>query len=1406
MTAADRGSLLVLGAYRDNEVGEMHPLMLTLAEIAEAGATIGRITLAPLDLAHTAQLIADTLRHPYDAVMPLAQLVQRKTEGNPFFVSEFLKSLYVAGLLTYAYPTGEAASAGRWQWDVARIQEHGITDNVVELLAGKVRTLPEATQRLVRLAACIGNQFDLATLAVVSEEAPGRVAGDLWPAVVEGLLAPIGDSYKLADSALEGDLLMDIGKQARYLFAHDRVQQAVYSLIPAGDRHVIHSRVGQLLLRNTPSDQREAQIFALVAQLNHGAALLATQGERDELAALNLLAARKAKLSAAYQPAFAYARLGCELLDDTAWQRQYGLALDLHTEAAETAYLSGDHAAMDRLVAIVLRRATALLDKVQAYEVLIRAHHSLEAAPIAFDVLRQLGIAFPEEPSQEDIARGLAEIKEALADRSIAELIDLPRMTDPVALAALHIMSTASTAVYTVAPRIFPLYVFKQVAISIASGNAPQSPYSYALYGLILCGMISDLDAGYQWGQLGLQLIDVLDAAQFRAKTLFTALAFIDHWKVHIHDTLPLGRAAYQSGLHTGDIEFVGLASVAYSAYAYHSGKQLALLEREIASYIETIASLKHETSVYRLHIYRQTILNMLGQAEDVCHLRGEAYDARQSLALHIARRDGSSAFAVYLNQLILCYLFGNYAEAIENADLAEQSVHLVVGQMLVPIFFFHDSLARLAFYPTAAEEQRGRLLEKVGANQAKLQFWASHAPMNYLHKWHLVEAERARVHGQPGEARERYDQAIALAEQHSYLNEAALAHELAGGFYLDKGSTQFAQVCLHNARYAYGRWGALAKVRDIEARYPHIFTPAPSSTTTWIGTGADGTTGRTAGSALDMTSVLKASQAISGEIVLQQLLHTLMKIVIENAGAQKGYVLLAKQGGFSVAAMGMVDQENAVILQSPPSAALSELAEPPLPLAIVNYVARTHESIVLHDAAGAGQFTQDAYVARARPRSVLCTPLLNGGRLTGILYLENNLTTGAFTSDRLEVLQLLAAQTAISIENADLYAHLEHSERKYRALFEDSRDTIFVSGPAGEILDINPAGVTLFGYPKTELLRMHTVDLYADPDDRRRLLALMAADGAVHDFETTLRSSDGTPIDCLITATVRSAEDGTSLGFQGIIRDVTERRRIEHERARLVALQHELDVARHIQSSLLPPTHIAWPDLDAVCYNAPAREVSGDFYAYRRQQSNQGRRFAFALGDVTGKGMPAALLMAISMTSFQAIFPQSRDPSDLLRRLDQAIARYTRTNRQNCALVYADITPNTGEHAIDRASMRAANAGGVPPLIRRAGGEVEWVDVGGMPLGTVLGAELGFPATTRSLANGDMVILTSDGVIEAMSPADELFGFARLEHAAASGPATSAVAMLEHIRAAVDAFTKGGEPHDDVTIVIVRI
>jgi PAS domain S-box-containing protein len=453
-------------------------------------------------------------------------------------------------------------------------------------------------------------------------------------------------------------------------------------------------------------------------------------------------------------------------------------------------------------------------------------------------------------------------------------------------------------------------------------------------------------------------------------------------------------------------------------------------------------------------------------------------------------------------------------------------------------------------------------MLERVTANQAKMQHWAEHAPMNYLHKWYLVAAEQARVLGQEPEAGAYYDQAIELAKTHEYTNEEALAYELAGQFYLARGRTRLAEFYLRDAQYAYQRWGAVAKVQNLEQRFGAILAGSlqrpPQRQTSSAATSTPSTP-----QTLDIQTMLRAAHTLSSEIVLPRLLENMMRLVIENAGAEKGFLLLPRDEQWSIAAEGAVEQAQVRVVQSVPLASVSNWREPPLlSEAIVNYVMHTQQSLVVHDARREEQFVHDAYIVAQQPKSVLCMPLLHQGRLTGVLYLENNLTTGAFTAERLEMLQLLSSQAAVSIENARLYADVHSSEQKYRAVFEDSRDMIFISATDGQMIDVNPACETLLGYTRPEALQLNVLAVYAYPADRARLLDVLNRYGSVKDFAVKLRRKDGCVIETLVTATVRRAEDDALLGYQGIVRDITAQKAAEQERLRALELQKAKETA----------------------------------------------------------------------------------------------------------------------------------------------------------------------------------------------------------------------------------------------------
>jgi GAF domain-containing protein len=705
-----------------------------------------------------------------------------------------------------------------------------------------------------------------------------------------------------------------------------------------------------------------------------------------------------------------------------------------------------------------------------------------------------------------------------LGRKSVEDLEKLPEMTDPNKLAALRILMSSASAAYIAAPQLFPLIVCHIVRLSVKYGNAPLSGFGYVTYGLILVGALGQIKSGYQFGQFAQRLIERLQARELKAKLMTVFYGFIAHWQAPAQASLAPLLEGYQSGLETGDLEYAVNNVLMYCYNAFACGRKLDWLEPEVDKYLHVMEKFKQERSLRGHRLRKQLILNLTGRAEDVLLFKGAAYDEEIMLPRLIEANDQSEICVHYVYKSMFHYLFHDYEAALEYAELAAKNLENILGQMLIPVHNYFHSLALLALYPAAAPPTQKQYLKQVRTNQKKLKKWAAHAPANYLHKYHLVEAEYARVRQENEKAIIAYQQAITLAKAHEYIHEEALAHELAALFYLTNDFLNIAKSYMLDARYAYLHWGASAKVQHLDQKYPQLLSAISNdiaaaleiTTESHLSGSSSQTTPAGRSDVLDLQTVIKASQAISGEIMLDTLLEKLMEIVIENAGAQKGFLILEKAGQLVIEAEGRVDTTEVTVLQSIPVGAAEN---PDLSVAIVNYVYRTREDVVLNDATEAGPFTQDAYVIQNRSVSILCTPLTNQGKLSGILYLENKATAGAFTPARLELLRLLSAQIAISIENASLYTNVEYSEKKYRTLFEDSRDTIFITTVKGEIIDINPAGLELFGYTRPEILQLNVRDFYLNPDDRLKILEMHQQEGGIKDFETRLKRKDGTII-----------------------------------------------------------------------------------------------------------------------------------------------------------------------------------------------------------------------------------------------------------------------------------------------------
>ncbi|MEM9541549.1 MAG: AAA family ATPase, partial [Cyanobacteria bacterium P01_E01_bin.42] len=1018
MGDANIGYLLLLGAYRDNEVFAAHPLMLTLNDITKLEANLNTITLASLSQEDLDRLVADTLSCQLELASPLTELLYQKTQGNPFFATQFLKSLHEDGWIAFNF------DFGYWQCDMARVKELALTDNVVEFMATRLYKLPEKTREILQLAACIGNQFDLGTMAIVSEQSRLEVAQSLWGALQERLILPVSETYKFFQGANPEGKASAEEISVVYKFLHDRVQQAAYSLIPDNQKPIAHYRIGQLLLQKIPPEAREERIFELVGQLNYGIALMTEQTERDELAQLNLIACRKARATTAYQAGRDYASTGLSLLGENPWARQYEMSLAFHDNLAELASLCGDFEAMEQFVEAVIARAHSLLERVNACRIRILSNlyqnRQTEAVALGIQLLQQLGIAFPETPTEKDIQQVVAEIEQLIGDRAIEDLVDLPMMTDREKIAMIQIANSLHGAAYISGSSLFPLLIILPVKLSIQYGNISASAYSYAAYGLLACNLLQDINKGVDFGQLGLNLVSKLDTKTVKPEVFNAIATYTIYRKSHLKETLPLLQEGYKYALEVGNLEFVGYTAHQFCLYSFWCGQPLATLEQETRAYYHTLLQLSQLTTANYCRIHWQATLNLLGATEDSSVLSGEATLEEELLSNH----DLSGLCFFYSYQLMLCYLFGEIEAAQTHAVESRRYLIAATGMVNVPVFYLYDSLTALATF-SSASEGTSEAFDRVEQNQTKLQQqWARYASMNHQHKVDLVEAEKCRVLGQKVEAIEFYDRAIYGAKENDYIQEEALANELAAKFFLDWGKEKVAAGYLQEAYYCYSQWEAKAKIEDLEQRYPILLAPileksklalTPSATAASMTKGTLSKTTAGAGAMLDLVSLMKASRTLSEEISLEGAIANLMKVTKKNAGAETVALMLFQEEVLMLSAI--LKEEDT--LQSDP---IPVEASNAMPMTIVNKVKRSRKALVLNNASNENAYAGDAYILSSQPKSILCLPLADRGKLIGILYLENNQVAGAFTSDRIEILNLLCSQAAITLHNAQLY------------------------------------------------------------------------------------------------------------------------------------------------------------------------------------------------------------------------------------------------------------------------------------------------------------------------------------------------------------------------------------------------
>jgi len=984
--------VLLVGAYRDNEVGPSHPLMRTLEALRKAGAQVHEIVLAPLGLDDVGALVSDTVHCEPERARPLVQLVHEKTGGNPFFAIQFFTALAEEGLLAFD------AVARAWQWDIRRIRAKSYTDNVVDFMSGKLRRLSAPTQQALKHLACLGNVAEVATLALVQGETEEAMQVALQQAVRAGLVFQQEDTYK---------------------FLHDRIQQAAYSLIP--DEHVadIHLHIGRVLLASMPPDQLAEHLFDVANQFNRGAALLIDRDEKARVATIDLRAGRKAKASVAYASAREYFLSGMALLDERDWSSQYELTFELWLERAECELLTGHFDTTEQLIVELLLRAVLRVDQAAVYRLKVELHvvkgEYPEAVDGALTCLRLFGIDMPAHPIWDQVQAEYDTVWQTLDGRPIESLIDLPLMTDPEVRAATQVLSALSGPAYFTDPRLYCLYLCRMMNVMLRHGICDASAPGCAEFGFILGSFFHRHSEGYRFAKLSCDLVENRGFIAYKAK-VYQAMGTIAYWTQPVASAIEFNRAAFRSATETGDLTFACYGRNQFVAGLLLRNDPLDALWRETEKGLDFAQKARFRDVADVILSQQRFIATMQGRTATFSTFSDAQLDEATFEAQLAGDRLPMLICWYWILKLKARFLSGDYAEALAAADKAKALLSTAPGSIQLLDYFYYAALTVAACYENGSTEEQQVWRDLLTVHREQLREWAETYPPTFADKHTLVLAEIARLEKRDADAMQLYEQAIHLAREHGFVQNDGLAHELTAQYYLAHGLEMAGYAHLRNARNCYDRWGALGKVKQLDERYSHLQEERVLASNT-------ATIGALVGQ-LDAATVVKASQAISSEIVLNKLIEKLMRIAVEHAGAERGLLILLRGDEPQIEADAATGHGRVEV-----TVRQAAITQDELPQSVLQYVIRIRERVVLDDASTANLYSEDEYVRRKRARSVLCLPIVKQTKLIGALYLENNLAPRAFTSDRVEVLEMLASQAAISLENAKLYSDLNRSE-----------------------------------------------------------------------------------------------------------------------------------------------------------------------------------------------------------------------------------------------------------------------------------------------------------------------------------------------------------------------------------------
>jgi PAS domain S-box-containing protein len=1113
VTHPDVRNLLLVGAYRDSEVDSSHPLLRTLDAIRKAGASVQEIGLAPLTREDMGHLITDTLGCTSHDAAPLAQLVHEKTGGNPFFAIQFVAALAEEGLLSFDHDTL------RWRWDLDRLHAKGYTENVVDLMVGKLTRLSARTQTALQQLACLGNVAEIAMLSIVLGKSNQEVGSDLWDAVRLELVEQLEGSYK---------------------FTHDRVQEAAYSFMPERVRIEAHLLIGRLLVAHTPAEKREEAVFEIVNQLNRGAALITSGDEREQLAELNLIAGERAKATTAYASSLTYFAAGAALLPEDSWEHRHELRFGLELRLAECEFLTGALAEAEQRLNVLsthaantVERATVVCARIDLYTTVGR---NARATTVGLDCLRNFDIHWSPHPTEEEARREYDRIWSQLGSRPIEELVDLPMMTDPTSLATLDVLTKVFAAAMYTEANLACLVICRAVNLSIERGNCDGSTFAYVMVGAVAGARFGDYRGGFRLGQLGYELVEQRGLMGSQAGVYNQFGTHVLPWTRHFKNCRDLLRRAFDVANKNGDLTFSAYSCHALTTNLLAVGDPLPEVQRQVEHGLAFAEKTRFRVAIELLAIQLGLIRTLRGLTPKFGSFNDAQFDEIR-IEGHLAANPSlaRAELSYWIRKLQSRFLAGDYTSAVNAASRAQSLLWKARYTVEAAEYVFYGALSLAAVCDTAAVDQCEQHIAGLAAHHRQLEIWTENCPENFENRAALVGAEIARIEGRELDAERLYEQAIRSARANGFIHNEALANELASRFYAARGFEKIARIYLQDARYGYLRWGADGKVRQLEQLHPHLRdAQVPAFPTATIGAPVE---------QLDVGTVLKAAQAVSGEIVLDKLIERLVRIAVEHAGAERGLLVLFSGDEPRIAAeattgRGLVDVTLRGTVASPTA----------LPESLLHYVIRTRETVIIDDALAKNPFSADEYICQKHVRSILCLPMVKQSNLTGVLYLENNLASHVFTPGRISVLELLASQAAISLENARLYNDLQERETRIRRLVDANIIGIMTWAVDGRIIEANEAFLDMLGYSREDLIsgQLQRTELtpveWRDADDQA--LARLKATGTVQPREKEYFRKDGSRVPALVGAATLQGKQEEGVAF---VLDLSERKRAEY-------------------------------------------------------------------------------------------------------------------------------------------------------------------------------------------------------------------------------------------------------------------